>query len=64
LKILTFLKDNYNWCQNCRVPCHFLGANFGHLVTKKNGTATFTKYLFYEKMADNQQLFEQKNSEI
>jgi hypothetical protein len=35
LKISTFLKDNYNQCQNCQVPCHFFGANFGHLVTKK-----------------------------
>jgi hypothetical protein len=34
LKISTFLKDDYNWCQNCQVPCHFLGANFCHLVTK------------------------------
>ncbi len=52
MEISTFLKDNYNWCQKCQVPCHFFGA--------KTGTATFTKYLFEEKMAHSQQILNKK----
>jgi hypothetical protein len=48
LTISTFLKDNYNWCQNCQVPCHFFGANFGHLVTKK-WYCNFYKVFLLEK---------------
>jgi hypothetical protein len=35
LKISSFLKDNYNWCQNCQVPCHFFGGEFWSLGDQK-----------------------------